>query len=386
VNALNQQPRPLSILNTPSARLRGLSGVAVVGAPYRVAAAAAAGATAWLIARTAAACVPWDLEVSSVVPADAGPYPANAAIVVRGHRLLPDQLVATVDGMPAMLVVVPELSLADTVFTEQFRTLAVRVDPMPMPGQTVTVAGDPCDIDPPQTCPALDVEYVAGPPDDAPPILTGDVSFDLLRYTEVQWNDCGEWGSEIWVHPQVDGDPMAAEAVVQFRLAAVHPDVPGDQSGAHLDELGDPEILSTSTSVIGDAFPFDGWCVSLHLLDAAANASDPIETCLPCMGAVEETWSFEGPAWEPIPGGECAEDPGDTDGGSTGDESDTTNDGPTSSGSSTGDDSTGWSDSGQPGDGDAACACRGTTRAVPTWMLIATLALAGRRRRPACGG
>lgn len=339
--------------------------------------AAAALALASLAPRPASACSPGDPVLDAVLPAT-DTHPANAAVIVRGSQLLPDLLSATIDGAPATLVV--DTAFSDLGVYEGYDLLALRLDPAPQPGQQVVIVGEPCNAPEVNTCPELDLQFTAGPPDLTPPLPLAIEPFDVERLLSQQSGGCGgpHYYSLIDVDFAIPADILAGEVAVFYDTTADHQatGLAGAERG-HIDTLPGNGKTTIEVGAIGDEFPIEGWCLTARTIDAAGNASEPVTSCAACR------W-YEGHSqnlfdvWTPVPGGPCdvMEDTSSTgappDDGSTGSP---TGDPPTAG--STGDPAT----AGEDPLVEHGCACRHAPRA-PWWLLVPLLAVRRRSHRP----
>lgn len=237
-------------------------------------------------------------------------YPANAALVLRGHRLTPVGLSATIDGVPATLVLDPSISNIEPVIDEDYRTLVLRLDPTPEIGQHVALFGEPCADPEYNTCDPIDVQYVAGPPDVTPPPAIGLHPFDLERILPGLWGcDCCFYGS--WLHARLapPDDLLSDETAVFYEITVEHAIA---DLGERVHDLADvviqyPDQL-LGVLALGEDFPIEGWCMTVRTIDAAGNAGAPTTTCDACM------WQEHEPGvifveWHAVPGGPCDVEP-----------------------------------------------------------------------------
>lgn len=338
----------------------------------------------WLVPEVAEACSPWPEQVDAVVPTG-GTHPANAAMIIRGHQLRPELLVATIDGQAAQVVVDEELSLAEEIFEGNFRTLALRVEPAPMPGQTVHLSGQPCEMFDAPLCEPIDVTFTATEPDQTPPGEIGVVSYDLVRLTDFEENSCGERGSWIEVELSLAPDIGADEALVMYDLTATHAQLDiAVSSRGHAEDLGESMRRSVEVFKVGEDFPIEGWCVAIRTVDAAGNESASAASCSPCMWVTREPNTLFGDEmWNPVPGGACeggAAESSTGAPGSTGEESPTSEASPTSGASSVGETSSSGGGAEESPGPDKGCGCR-SAPVGDVAPFIVTLGLLARRRR-----
>jgi uncharacterized protein (TIGR03382 family) len=319
-------------------------------------------------------------------------------VIVRGTVAFEDSVTATVDGVPVTVVLDEALSYWGGIEPgNAWNVLALRFDPEPLPGQTVIVDGVPCD-DIPKFCPPYHFEYVAGEPDleiaDDMPV----VSFDLLRFTSIIRNSCGIYGSVVDTHVDVGDDAWEDESFVLLEVRAYH-------EGLGVEDVRRRVAASSSawhyldTSLVGDAFPLDGWCVEVTPRDAAGNEGPTVSTCDACM-YLEADDAEDGTPLMPIPGGPCDVSSTTSSGGaaetsssaadtssSEDAPSDPTDDPPSDSDPPSDDDTAPPDDeddtSGGPsqdgGVNDRGCAC--TSAAAPSSFALLVLGLLGIQRR-----
>jgi MYXO-CTERM domain-containing protein len=333
-------------------------------------------------------------QVTGVVP-ESGEHPANAAVIVRGTVAFEDSVSATIDGVPVTVVLDEALSYSGSIEPgDTWNVLALRFEPEPLPGQTVVVDGVPCE-DGPEACPPYHVEYVAGEPDleiaDDMPV----VGFDLLRFTSIIQNSCGTYGSVVDTHVDVADDAWEDESFVLLEVRAFH-------EGLGVEDVRRRVAESSSgwhyldTTLVGDAFPLDGWCVDVTPRDAAGNEGPTVSTCDACM-YLEADDAEDGTPLMPIPGGPCdvssttsSGGAGDTSSGAadTSSSGDAPPDPPADSDPPSDDDTTPPDDddtSGAPaqddGVDDRGCAC--TSSASPPPFALLLLGLLGLVRRRA---
>jgi MYXO-CTERM domain-containing protein len=334
-------------------------------------------------------------ELNSAVPVGAE-HPVNAAVILLG-ALDPELVTATIDGAPVTVVLDTDLSMESPTYEGMYPILALRFEPAPMLGQTVVVDGSPCGKDP-EFCPPFHIEYVAVEPDETIADGDGAVEFDLIRYTTPLWGtSCNEGGSVIRTRPEMAREVFADEAFELLEVRAFH-----EESG--LEDVIRMALPAYSLetehvfdeTIIGPAFPLEGWCVELTVRDAAGNADVLGTNCEACMYTENEDHDWNPPLM-PIPGGPCDDGSAststggttDTSGGdeSTGDPPDPTDDLPADSGPPIDDSDSndhGGDTSGAPasdvGVTDRGCAC---TSSMPTsgGALLMLAAIATRRRR-----
>lgn len=336
----------------------------------------------WVVPELAEACQPWPPVVDSIVP-DGEMHPANAAMVLRGHELTADHLVATVDGQPSQLIVDEQLSRHEGIFIEYYRTLALRISPPPTPGQQVHVTGQVCGYLDEPGCDPIDVAFTSDEPDLTPPIGVELLGFDLVRLTAPEEDSCGASFSQVEFDLSFPPDISLGESMVMYRLSVKHAE--DDLSGGlrdHVDDLASWEA-SVEISRVGDDFPIDGWCASVSTIDAAGNESATTTSCSACMWTTREPHNiFVEDVWLPVPGGACddgmaATTTGDmtTSDASASDDTLPTDPSPTEPADSTGPPATGGESTVPEG-----CTCS-SPHPAPVPLLLAPLALFRRRRR-----
>lgn len=241
----------------------------------------------------ASACLP-NVSTEVEVSPSSDTYPANAAVILQGYSLSEWELTATVDGEPVTLTV--DEGLSDYPAGDwAYRILALRLEPEPLPGQTVTVSGNPCAY---ATCGDVAVSYVASEPDETPP------------EAPLEW-----WWSLRYYEPVPDEEADFVDTCGYLRRAAT---IAMQGTLANVPEDGDdpvffsvsvtPETSSLSergrsargydlyavrdTALVGSLYLFtdqveypvtkNEYCVRVELLDRAGNTSGVEEKCIPC--------------------------------------------------------------------------------------------------------
>lgn len=250
----------------------------------------------------------YDPGAHTIVPSGAE-HPANAAVMLVGALLRTDDLSATIDGVPVEIVVDETLERRhDGSLADHWLILPLRFDPAPSPGQTVTVTGNACG--PGGNCNELDVAYVATEPDEIIADAEPTLAFDLVRFSDPAGTSCGSWGSFVHTTSTIDEAAFADEAFVIYDVVARN-DGAGLQGTSRYQASWlqfDPDVLF-APDVVGDAFPLEGWCVDIRMIDAAGNGGTVATSCDACM-------FYDGPPiaqvdeipFAPVPGGPC--DPG----------------------------------------------------------------------------
>lgn len=324
--------------------------------------------------------------VDFVTP-DRDNHPANAAIVLVGSQLDPDGLTATIDDVPAMLVVDEGLS-TPMALTTGWHILTLQLEPQPRPGQSVRILGDVCDgncqIQPAWTAVAVDTQLVA-------PEL--EMSFDLGRYVDAHVTSCGASGSIVHVELPLGEAPFPDEESVLLEVTATNRD-----AGLALERrwdsrwAGDGVNLEFDETIVGDAFPRDGWCVEVAAIDPAGNRVAIGSSCEACGFGESPSDVFPSDfVFEPIPGGPCdlTGDTTGTSGTSAADTSGSTTD-TTAAGTTVAEDPTSAGDTtsaNPPADGDVpasrGCTCDAgdTTRDTGVLACGAALLLLRLRKR-----
>ena len=333
----------------------------------------------------------WSWGADLIAP-NGDQHPANAAVVLIGTGLGPEQLSATIDGMAATLVVdetVAEHHLDG--LAEHYFILPLRLDPAPEVGQQVAITGDPCGVD--IDCPPIAIMYTATAADTTIADATPTLSFNLARFSGTTSNSCASWGSLVQATVALDEAAFDEEELVLYEVTARN-DAAKIAAATHrqLSWLQfDPFVMFAA---VGEDFPLDGWCVDVSMIDVAGNRGTVTTSCMPALCYDGEPISdIARIPFEPARGGSC--DPDDV-GTST---SSTSGDGPPGEGSSTETTTDTMLDSGHASDpGTAAdttgapmidaettargCACGADhTDTWSVWLLLAIFPASRRRRR-----
>ncbi|WAS99183.1 MYXO-CTERM sorting domain-containing protein [Nannocystis punicea] len=350
--------------------------------------------------RLADACGATPSELRETVPADGDTYPANAALMFWGDGLSVDKVTVTIDGEPAALVPAP--------LVEGLGALAVKVEPEPLPGQVVVVAGEFCDEN--DNCPAS-ITFTAGEPDVTVPAPVVEASFfAVFEHAPLILPGGCDGGFQvdqtIYVHLEQPA-PTAGEAASFFEVTWD----PGEEF--------EPSALRRTaralepTTILPIALPADRFggadvstdvCFEVVARDAAGNASAPFELCPPCFmraDAAPLPDSSEAPPeplWteaDAVPGSACApatETTGEDTAGESGEEPTSggeseSGEAPTSGTTAEPDSETGaqeeTSDSATAGEDapDKGCACNSDGEGGLGSLLLLALGLVGVRRR-----
>ncbi len=228
---------------------------------------------------TAEACSEPLPTFDGTIPADGDRYPGDAALLVLGGASSQDavleQVAVTVDGEPAALIPATDLP-----------ALAFRVEPMPAPGQVVTLEGNFCDRhwDP---CEAS-VTYTADNPLEQPPPAVVDLRYDAVvgsRYEGITslceecWTD--QSGAAYSVQGQLDAAPGDVPLFLRYRVSrATDPENTIADWGHRLRSasfdgrynLGDNVFEGNECGIV---------CVEVQALDAAGNLGEPTSSCAP---------------------------------------------------------------------------------------------------------
>jgi hypothetical protein len=232
-------------------------------------------------------------------------HPANAAVVLIGAGLGPEQLSATIDGIAATLVVDETVaehhiySLAD-----HYVIMPLRLDPVPEVGQQVAITGDPCGVD--VDCSPIAIMYTATAADTTISDATPTLSFNLARFSRTTGNTCASWGSLVQATVTLDEAAFDEEELVLYEVvarngaakisAATHRQLSWLQLG--------PYVLFDE---VGDAFPLDGWCVDVSMIDVAGNRGTVTTSCMPALcddgASIPDIGRIP---FEPIRGGSCS--------------------------------------------------------------------------------
>jgi MYXO-CTERM domain-containing protein len=346
-------------------------------------------ALAFFLPRIADACGASLPELHESVPADGDTYPANAALLFWGEALSVEKVTVTVDGEPATLV--------HAEFAQGLAPLVVKVEPEPLPGQTVVVAGDFCgegDI-----CPAS-ITFTAGERDVVAPAPIVEASFFALfehaPFSFTSGCDQFEAAQSMYVHLE-QAAPAAGEALVLFRVTW-EPGEDADGNPIFLTARGvEPttiESVALTTENFGSADVRTDVCLEVVARDAAGNEAPPFELCPPCFMRSDETplpsasTAPPEPVWteaDAVPGSACAlatetsgEEPtsGDSESGEAPTSGTTGETGETGPQEETSDSAT----AGEDGP-DKGCACDSDGAGGPGSLLLLALGLFGVRRR-----
>lgn len=299
-------------------------------------------------AREARACSPHEPALERTYPEAGGVIPEGALLLLDGQVLRPEQLAVTVDGVAAQLVLVPEHSHGFHYWgwDEAYRTMALRIEPPPQPGQTIVVTGDPCfQWKGMAYCDEVELVYTVGEADVDPP----DAPANL-------WYDVYDHGSEAAGHEPCTANPpvrfeitieteierSVLEYPLEYHLSRRPRDAPGQWTLVEYDWLRDAEAHDPwfqwlfSLAAVESVLPLaEAYCLRLQTFDASENLGGEVEVCPPCHDELgPDEWSFIGPwpdgppsyddEWR-YPDGHCptALEPEDEIGTSTGDESPT---------------------------------------------------------------
>ncbi|MEM6994563.1 MAG: hypothetical protein AAF721_28875 [Myxococcota bacterium] len=300
--------------------------------------AALAGSLAWLSPDAAEAC---GCQATRVAIATGTTHPSNGSLLVSVEPGC-DQwdfadLVATVDGIPAELVVPPQ---------DVRQVVSVELEPAPIPGQRIEIRRRSLPLEPPVTllvdvaddqrpdAPAVAVEASIGEY-DSDGCRAAPIARVLVTLSELPVDDSA---TKYEITVEVDGTVIADAAVIQ------------------------PEFLRYYEL---DANPLDGAegvCAYVRAIDAAGNASTISRAC---VDGVDDQ----------LPPAADDDGNGDSDSDEGGD--DDLDDEPTDAEPEpeTAADSTADTDPG----GGASCTCTVAGRA--SWWLLPLLGIAARRRR-----
>ena len=335
--------------------------------------------------------------------------PEGAVLLLDGQVLWPEQLAVTVDGVPAELVLVPERShgLDYWLWDFAYRTMALRVEPPPQPGQTIVVTGDPCLQWKGRTyCDEVELTYTVGDADVVPPDAPADLWYDVYDHGSLasSYSTCSGVAArfEVTIAAELERDVL--EYPLEYRLSRRPRETPGAWALVEHDWLRDAEdhdpyfrwlyVLEDIEGVLPLA---EAFCLRLQTFDAGENLGGELEVCPPCHDQVGDEASFIAlwPDGQPsyddewlYRGGHCpvAPEPDDATGTSGGDE------GPASSTSGTVEPEPGSSSDGSSGDElpgsdqpDRGCACVATSAGrvgTSAGLLLGLVLLGARRREP----
>lgn len=341
---------------------------------------AIAGVAVSLAPARASACEPLPAELKSSVPADGAELPANSAVLLFGQSLSVSGIEATVDGQPAGLTEAEAVAGAG---------LAVKIDPEPLPGQTVALSGDFCQDA--GGCGVSTLSFVVTAPDvTAPSPDARELFFAVYDHLDFLSSgaDC-QYDSDVTYYVHVlDAPPDGAVTVF---TASWDPDgdgpTPAAFSGSALGTGGESVIpISVTAATLQGADPLTGVCLTVTVGDLAGNPPRTETVCPACYHRADDVvWDSSTPpepAWstdDVLPDSVCAPVEG---GGSSGGESETgaVTDGASSTGggASTGEDTsaTGGEDGGEKG-----CACDSRGGGSAGWLALLLVGLGLRRRR-----
>lgn len=345
-------------------------------------------ALAFFLPRIADACGASLPELRESVPADGDTYPANAALLFWGEGLSVEKVTVTVDGEPATLV----------EFAGGLAPLMAQVEPEPLPGQTVVVAGEFCAEG--DSCPAS-ITFTAGEPDFVAPAPIVEASFfAVLEHAPFSFTsgcDQFEVAQTMYVHLE-QAAPAAGEALVLFQVTW-KPDEEVDANPISLTARGvEPTTIESvvlTAEHFGSADVRTDVCLEVVARDAAGNEAPPFELCPPCFMRSDETplpsesTAPPEPVWteaDAVPGSACAlatetsgEEPtsgGDSESGeaptsgATGETEETGLPEETSDSATAGEDGP-----------DKGCACDSDGAGGPGSLVLLALGLIGVRRR-----
>ncbi len=372
---------------------------------------------------TALPCSPWEPQWNSTIPVDGGTHPSNAAIIILGRAMDPEGLTATIDGAPVLVEVDPRSAARHFfVWGTYYETLALTLDPPPLPGQTVELFGELCPPEAeevePDLCVDFDLSWQASAPDLDAPAFDLDFWYDVYDHGSVGMfsTSCGSSSAqyELDLRLLIEAE---AEAPLHFE--------------AHRrlrDEPGQWELIRHqwrhATGVSGASFRLQylleeviGWlplaetfCFEIRTTDLAGNPGPSIERCPPCHDQVggEDEGSFIGTYPETRPeyteqslypegycpqsvleeyedatgssGGSSDTDGADPDGGTSGGDDSLDPDPP--GGSTTAGNGAGGNDGPYAPEVGSGCLCAaGRSSPAPAWSLLLGLFGLGALRR-----
>ena len=211
---------------------------------------------------------PPSARVTRTIPTDGARYPANAAIMVFGGHQTAAGVTATVDGAPANVVLASDLPKVGGV-------VALRVQPEPPVGASVTIQGDFCG--PSGGCDAS-LRFVAGPPDNMAPPPVEHLSFDV---------------DDTLLGAQRPSDAPFRLIDWHVQLVAAKADYRSEAARLYVVEgtrRDDPERVIASRSTLEPQFPLwfqppaelpssvdagEAACFDVTVVDAAGNRSAP---------------------------------------------------------------------------------------------------------------
>ncbi|WP_159397449.1 hypothetical protein [Sorangium cellulosum] len=349
-----------------------------------------AAVASWVALESSAdACGALPSGLQGTLPESGATYPANAALLFRGYDISLEGVSVTVDGEPARLVAVPDVSF--------WNALAARIEPTPGKGQGIVIEGDFCAPEP--SCGVTRIELTAGDPDTTAPPAPEALSFNVYQYAPHAPNNCESPSSISWWITAVGEGAGAGESPVIYKVEAFRDDT-FTEPVFSFNELVEASPVEMTIRGIRDTLSgTDGpeaMCFRIQATDAAGNAArGAVHACKPCNyradpeGALPiEASDLGEPEWtsaDRYPGGTCvpgvgAGSGGDGGGGGGGDSGDGEGDG-------------GGGDDGGSLDDDTivrGCSCRaagsdgaagGGALGGAALALLACAALVGRRKR-----
>lgn len=246
------------------------------------------------IARDANACSPWDPALDRTFPAQGDILPAGALLLLDGQVLSPDHLSVTVDGEPAALVLVHERSrgLYYWLWESAYRTMALRIEPPPQPGQAIVVTGDPClEWAGMSFCDPVELIYSVGEADSEPPDAPVELWYDVYDHGEVASADssCGATTAQLEFTIWTEIGRERLEYPLEYRLSRRPRDLPRAWDVVEHDWLRDAKAFDPQfrwqylIQAVQDLLPLaEALCLRLQTFDASGNLGGEIEVCPPC--------------------------------------------------------------------------------------------------------
>jgi hypothetical protein len=287
-----------------------------------------AGLTIAFYAPEAEACSPPPPGVYSSIPESGSLLPSNAAVVFTGRAFSIDDFIATVDGVSADVIGIPELSV--NYFDSFSHRLAMKIEPEPVAGQQVTLLScigamwDSAEDN--NNC--TQFNFTITEADHAPPPTPFSAAFNIHDHAAYQPGCCFcQSDSDIAYYLDIVGVEQASSTQAAS-FVSVQAYLSSDSTQATVFESllhGDAYALDTAfrlgeQTLAGNSAQ-NAFCFRIQAFDAAMNpASELITLCDPChlKTTTDPIGEFEMPPSEPtwetadlITDGTCLSDPCD---------------------------------------------------------------------------
>lgn len=272
------------------------------------------GAIAMLVPspQPAHACSPHEPALARTYPAAGGVIPEGALLLLDGQVLRPEQLAAAVDGVPAKLVLVPEHShgLHFWAWDYAYRTMALRVEPPPLPGQTLVVTGDPClQWEGMSYCDEVELSYTVGDADVEPPDAPAELWYDVYDHGSVASDDqlCSHTSArfELTIYTEIERSVL--EHPLEYHLSRRPRHTPGEWALVEHDWLRDADDpdprarwLHLPEEVEGVLPLAEAYCLRLQTFDASESPS-PVAAAAAATCPAATYPTAGAPAWRPPP-------------------------------------------------------------------------------------